>query len=232
MKFPLLIATMWLIASASAQQINLIPNSDFSDPVPLKGWRVDFPYQDWYVKNVTYVRQTTMDGKRCAVIELPAGIAGNEGGKIETALVPVVPGATYLAEVQSFLPDFGVKIHAEVYAVDPRNELVRKDVESKGVKITIMRIPEQDGHPALVQIYRAQFPDPPKGNKWSKTVREFTVPMEWKVGGQKVKPAYITIKAYSFEGTPNAGKSYFTSFKLFKIKEPGAVAAPQTGILR
>lgn len=214
--------------TALAQQ-NLIPNWNFADPVPLKGWRVDFPYQDWYAKNVTYVKQTTMTGKKCAVLELPPGIAGNEGGKIETALVPAIPGATYRAEVEALLPDFSAKVHAEAYAIDPRTEVVRKDVESKGTKITIMRIPEMDGHPPLVMIYRAQFPDPAKGSAWAKVQKEFTIPRTWKIGAQNVPPAFLTIKAFTYEATMGAGKAYFTNFKLVKIKDPGAVEAPVSG---
>ena len=101
---PLLFAVCALLSclSKTSAQQNLIPNFNFADPTPLKSWRVDFPYQDWYKKNVTYVKQTTMGGKRCAVIDLPPGIAGNEGGKIETALVPCEPGATYRAEVEAY----------------------------------------------------------------------------------------------------------------------------------
>ena len=220
--------TVLLLNCAASGQQNLIPNWNFSDPTPLKSWRIDFPYQDWYQKNAGYVKQTEMRGKRCAVIELPPGIAGNEGGKIETALVPAVPGATYRAEIEALLPDFSAKVHCEAYAVDPRADLVRQDQERKGTRITIMRIPPMEGRPALVQIYRAQFPDVPKGNRWVKVEREFTLPSEWPVGGQKVKPAYLTIKAYTYEATMNAGKAYFTNFKLFKTKE-GTGAGPRPG---
>ena len=224
--------TLLSLPSFARAQQNLIPNWNFADPTPLKSWRIDFPYQDWYVKNVTYVKPATMDGKKCAMIELPPGIAGNEGGKIETALVPAIPGATYHVEVEALLPDFSAKVHCEAYAVDPRTELVRKDVESKGTKITIMRIPAEGDRPALVQIYRAQMPDPPKGNKWAKVERDFTLPLEWNAAGQKVKPAFLTIKAYTYEATMGAGKAYFTNFKLTKIKDPGAEKAPKTGIVR
>ena len=124
---PLLIF-LALVSGACAQQ-NLVPNFNFADPAPLKGWRVDFPYQDWYKKNVTYVKQATMAGRACAMIELPPGIAGNEGGKVETGLMPAVPGATYHAEVEALLPDFSAKVHAECYAVDPRDDITRQDTE-------------------------------------------------------------------------------------------------------
>lgn len=232
MKIPFLLLALAGVADVAHAQQNLIPNFNFADPTPLKGWRVDFAYQDWYKKNVTYVKQTTMAGKACAVIDLPAGIAGNEGGKIETALVPAIPGATYHAEVEAYLPDFSAKIHAEAYAVDPRDEITKEDTESKGTKITIMRIPEGQGHPPLVMIYRKQFPDPVKGNRWVKVETDFTLPLEWEIAGDPAKPAYLTLKAFTYEGTQNAGKAYFTNFRLFKTKEPGAAAAPKGGILR
>ena len=227
-RMKVLLALLLLTGSAIAQQ-NLIPNGSFSDPVPLKGYRVDFPYQDWYAKNAGYLSQTTMAGRKCAMISLPPGVAGNEGGKIETALVPAEPGATYRVEVSALLPDFSAKIHCECYAVDPRAELVRADEETKGVRITIMRRPAMDGLPALVQIYRAQMPDAPKGGQWAKVEREFTLPLEWKAAGTMVKPAYLTIKAFTYEATMGAGKAYFTDFKLTKIKSAAPGAAPKQG---
>lgn len=224
----LLLVLFALTGSAVAQQ-NLIPNGNFADPTPLKTYRVDFPYQDWYKKNVTYVSQGEIGGRKCAVLALPAGVAGNEGGKIETALVPAEPGATYRVEVSAYLPDFSAKIHCECYAVDPRTDLVRQDQESKGTRITIMRMPAMDGHPALVEIYRAQLPDPPKGAKWTKVEREFTLPLEWKAAGATVKPAYLTIKAFTYEATQSAGKAYFTDFKLQKIKGAAEGSAPKAG---
>ena len=220
-----------VVSSACAQQ-NLVPNFNFTDPTPLKAWRVAFPYQDWYKKNVTYVKQTTMAGRACAEIELPPGVAGNEGGKVETALIPAVPGASYHAEVEALLPDLSAKVHAECYAVDPRDEITKEDTELKGPKITIMRIPEGDGHPPLVMIYRKQFPDPPKGQSWVKVATDFTLPLEWQIAGEPAKPAFIVIKAFTYEGTQNAGRAYFTNFKLFKTKDPGVNAAPQAGIQR
>ena len=112
-----------------AQQ-NLVPNPGFTDPTALKGWRYDFPYQDWYKKNAGYIRETTMGGKKCVEISLPPGIAGNEGGKIETALIPAEPGATYYAEVECLLPEFSAMLHAEAYAVDPRDDALRKEAEA------------------------------------------------------------------------------------------------------
>lgn len=225
-----LIVLLALTLSAKGQQ-NLIPNSNFTDPAPLQNWRVDFPYQDWYQKNASYVKQTEIGGKRCAVIDLPPGVAGNEGGKIETALVPCEPGATYRAEAECYLPEIGAKVHAEVFAANPRTDLTAPgDTHAKNPNTTIFRIPEGDGHPALIMVYRKQFPDPPGGAKWSKIETTFTVPLEWEVNlgkdarnksiYQKVKPAFVSIKGYTFGATMAAGKAYFTGFKLFKIKAP------------
>ena len=67
---------MWLAFAAGARaQQNLIPNFNFADPIPLKGWRVDFPYQDWYVKNAGYIKQVDMASKRCVLLDLPGGRA-------------------------------------------------------------------------------------------------------------------------------------------------------------
>ena len=131
-------------------QQNLVPNSNFSDPVPLKGWRYDFPYQDWYKKNVGYVSEVTMGGKKCAQLALPPGVAGNEGGKIETAFIPAEPGATYYVEVECLLPEFSAMLHAEAYAVDPRDEAVRAAAEAKGARLTVQRIPAREGMPEVL----------------------------------------------------------------------------------
>ncbi len=217
------------LGSSSSAGGNLVPNWNFSDPTPLKFFRFDYPYQDFYVDNVKYLKQVNQNGKNCAEISLPAGIAGNQGGKIETALIPCEPGATYRAEVSCMTWDFAAKIHAEAYAEDPRPSAQRMNEESKGVKTTVMRIPPMEGHNALVMIYRSQFIDPPAhSKKWDTAKREFTLPMDWKVAGDTVKPAFITIKVTVYDATPNAGKSYFTDFKLTKIKEPGASTAPKT----
>ena len=216
--------------SAWAQE-NLVPNWNFADPVPLKGWRYDFPYQEWYKKNAGYVSEVTMAGKKCAQLSLPPGVAGNEGGKIETAFIPAEPGATYYAEVEAYLPELAMMVHAEAFAVDPRDEAMRVAAEAKGARLTVQRIPPRDGMPALVMIYRAQLPAAtPIGKPWVKTSREFTIPDEWPIGTDgkfKVRPAYLSIKAYTFGATMGAGKSYFTNFKLVKlnVKRP----APTTG---
>ena len=219
--------------AAHAQQ-NIIPNWDFSDPVPLKAYRYQFDYQDWYKKNAGYVTQTTMAGRKCALIDLPPGIAGNEGGKIETALVPCEPGGTYRAEVEYYFTNLTAKFHLEAYAVDPRDPKLREEAEAKGVRLTVQRIPPMNGQPALVMIWRGQLPDPGGPGKWGKVSRDMTLPFEWPIGNgkYKVKPAFLTLKAYTFAGTMDAGKSYFTGFKVMRVESKGSppVAGGVAGI--
>jgi hypothetical protein len=86
-----------------------------------------------------------------------------------------------------------------------------------------------EGHKALIEIYRAQFPDPPThSKKWDKVQKEFTLPMTWKVAGKNVPPAFLNLRAVVYDATEKAGKSYFTEFKLTKVKDAGASAAPKT----
>ena len=204
---------------------NLVPNWNFSDPVPLKFYRYDFPYQGAYAKNKEYVSQVEYKGKKCAQLDLPPGVAGNEGGKVETALVPAIGGATYRVEVSAALPKFAAKVHLEVYAEDPRDEITRKDTDAKGPNISIMRIPEGDGHKPLVVIFRGQLDDPKGGGDWEKVVRDITVVPAGIIAGKQVKPVLMAIKAVTFAGTMEGGKSYFTDFKITKVKDP----APGSG---
>lgn len=241
MRATLVLSALLAIAPAVLRaQENLVPNWNFSDPTALKGWRYDFPYQDWYKKNAGYVKETTMGGKKCVEISLPPGVAGNEGGKIETALIPAEPGATYYAEIECLLPEFSAMLHVEAFAVDPRDEAKRAEAEAKGARLTVQRIPAREGMPALVMIYRAQLPAAAKGNQWVKVGREFTIPNEWPIGSDQqrdglgkytVKPAYLSLKAYTFEGTMAAGKSYFTNFKLVKlnVKRPPPTPGGKNG---
>ncbi len=205
---------------AQAAGGNLIPNWNFSDPVPLKFYRYDFPYQEAYVKNKGYISQVEFEGRKCAKIDLPPGVAGNEGGKIETALVPAIPGATYRVEVSALLTKFFAKPVVYVYAEDPRDEITRKDTEAKGPIVSLERIPEGEGRKPLIAIFHAQLPDPQGGGKWNKVEREFTVPPAGIIAGKPVKPVLMLIKARTGGATMEAGASYFTDFKLIKVKDP------------
>src|SRR5262249_49116801 len=154
--------------TALAADQNLIPNSDFSAADPLKGWRYDFPYQSQYVKNHDFIKPATQLGRKCVEMDLPPGVAGNQGGKIETALVPAVPGATYRVEIDCLTWDFGARLFAEAYVTDPRPE------GKQGQSIFV--IPGSNGEPNKVMCQRFQLPEAPaSGKRWSTVTREFTV---------------------------------------------------------
>ncbi len=211
MKTRILAASIAVFACWQADaQTNLIPNPNFSDAkTPLLGWRTSFPYEPWYVDNAGYVKPSTEQGKSCALVELPPGIAGNQGGKIESAFVKAEPGATYRVEIDCMTWDFSAKLHAEAWTHDP------KPID----KPDKFRVPASDGRPALVMCYRAQIPDPPAcSKKWSTTGREFTVPEKVVVAGEEQTPELVSVKAVVYAGTPKGGRSFFTNFRLVKIK--------------
>lgn len=209
---------------ARADQTNLIPGGDLSDKTnPMKGVRTDFPYEPWYAKNVGYVKIATdkksKNGGNCLVVELPPGIAGNEGGKVETVFVKCEPGASYRAEIDVMTNDFGAKVHAEAWFPDPRPTEKRDKFRTPAL--------EQYGVPALVMVHRWQFHDAPGGSKtWTTLTQEITVPKTVKVNmkgvqgasstWQEVPPQYLTLKVVFFAGTPNGGKSYVSNFRLYK----------------
>ena len=206
----LLLSVPALGAGAARGQTNLIPNPDFSDPNnPLRTWRTAFPYESWYVDNVKYVQASGQLGKTCAVIKLPPGIAGNQGGKIESAFIKAEPGATYRVEIDCMTWDFSAKLHAEVWTHDPR----------PAPKPDKFCVPPAADHPALIMCFRAQMPDPPAASKkWSTVSREFTVPETVTVAGDDQAPEYLSLKAVVYAGTPNGGQSFFTNFRLYRIK--------------
>jgi hypothetical protein len=211
-KLPLLFSASLLCCLGAKAQTNLIPNGDFSAKDPLQGWRISFPYEEWYKKNENYVKATSehaRPGRRCVVIELPPGVAGNEGGKIESAFVKAEPGATYRVMVDCMTWNFSAKVHAEAYVPDPR----------PNPKPSKFVVPALNGMPALVMCYRAQLPDPPGGSKkWDTVQREFTLPKKVNVAGKELEPQYLSLKAYVYAGTQNGGKSFFDNFRLYKIK--------------
>jgi hypothetical protein len=196
--------------AAAYGQTNLIPNPSFSEMKnPLLGWRTAFPYESWYVDNMKYVQGANQLGKSCAVIKLPPGIAGNQGGKIESAFIKAEPGATYRVEVDCMTWDFSAKLHAEAWTHDPRPV----------PKVDKFCVPAAADHPALIMCFRWQMPDPPAGSrKWTTISREFTVPETVTVAGEDQAPEYLSVKAGVYAGTPNGGESYFTNFLLCRIK--------------
>jgi hypothetical protein len=205
----LLLAAMALRGGEARGQENLIPNSGFTAKDALQSWRYSFPYEPQYVDNAGYVKPASMDGRACALLDLPPGVAGNQGGKIESAFVKAEPGETYRVEIDCMTYDFGAKLFAEAWTTDP------KPISTPDK----FRVPALAGMPPLVMCYRAQIPDPPGGSKkWTTVSREFTVPETVRVAGQEQKPEYLSLKVVVYAGTPNGGKSYFTNFRLSRIK--------------
>jgi hypothetical protein len=205
--------SMWLVPSLLAGEAqNLLPNGAFEGREPLKGWLTDFPDEAFYKDNAPSIKMAPageVGGRKAVVFDLPPGIAGNQGGKIESVPVPVVAGATYRVEVDCMTWDFSAKIHAEVWSTDP----------NPGQKRTIFRRAPADGRPALMMCYRAQVPSPPgKSKTWTTAGREFKVPEKVLVAGKEQKPEYVTVKVVAYEATMNAGKSYFSNFRLFRVE--------------
>lgn len=211
---PLLLC-LHLIASPSP---NLLPNGTFSGPDPLSGWRTDFPYEGPYRKNKDYLsvtRDHSPPGGQCLQIALPPGVAGNEGGKIESAFINAEPGATYRVEIDCLPYDFSAKTFVEAWVTDPK-PIPQPDK---------FRVPAGADHPALVMVYRAQVPDPKYSSQsriWQTVSREFTLPKSCKVAGKPVAPEYLSVKAFTFQATQAAGKSYFANFRLYKLSNAPA----------
>ena len=206
---PFVIA-LWVGGAAFAQQ-SLIANGDFSAPDPLKGWRIDFPYQGQYSNNAAYCRVTTQLGRRCIEISPPPEVIFSQGGKVETMLVPAAPGASYRAEVDCLGWDFSVKAFAEAYVSAPCPE--------GSAMHSLSVIPGTNGGPCKIMCYRADFTDPPaNGKKWKTATREFTLPSSVRVAGKEYKPEWVTIKIVVWSGPAIVGKSFFTNFRLYRTK--------------
>lgn len=207
------VLAMWfaLAAMAAGEPKNLLPNGNFEGREPLKGWLTAFPDEAFYKDNAPYVKLAAAaeaGGRRAVVLDLPPGIAGNQGGKLESVPVPVIPGATYRIEVDCMTWDLSAKIHAEAWSTDPNPDQKR----------TIFRRAPMNGHPALIMCYRAQVPSPPGGAKsWSTARRDFTVPKTVVVAGKEQAPEFISVKVVNYGATMAAGKSYFANFRLFLV---------------
>ncbi|MCU0780064.1 MAG: hypothetical protein MUF04_03055 [Akkermansiaceae bacterium] len=206
-------------ASAADPAANLLPNGNFTGADPFRGWIRDFPDEAHYRGNAPYLKMAEAGGRRALMLDLPAGIAGNQGGKIESVPVPVEPGASYRIEVDCMTWDFSARIHAEAWTTDPE----------PGQKRTIFRRAPRDGRPALIMCYRAQVPSPPSASKvWTTAGRDFTVPATVVVAGRKQAPEFISVKVVAYHGTMNAGKSYFSNFRLTRRDAPGTSKPPPT----
>jgi hypothetical protein len=211
-----MVALVLTAAHASGEPRNLLPNGGFTGKDPLRGWLKVFPDEAFYKDNGPYVKMANpadTGGRVAVMLELPAGIAGNQGGKIESVPVPVEPGATYHIEVDCMTWDFSAKIHAEAWSTDPHPEQKR----------TLFRRAPADGRPALIMCYRAPVPSPPANSKiWSPAGRDFTVPKTVRVAGNDQQPEFISVKVVNYGATMAAGKSYFTHFRLFRLEpKPG-----------
>lgn len=199
------------VAPASGSGKNLLPNGGFEGKDPLQGWLTAFPDEAFYKGNAPYVKMAPpgeVGGRKAVMLDLPAGIAGNQGGKIESVPVAVEAGATYHIEVDCMTWDFSAKIHAEAWSTDPRPDQKR----------TIFRKAPADGRPALIMCFRAQVPSPPGNSKiWTTAGRDFTVPKTVVVSGKDQKPEYLSVKVLSYGATMAAGKSYFANFRLLRL---------------
>ena len=221
MKLPLLLLLLAAALSSGAEK-NLLPNGNFEGKDPLSGWLTDFPDEEFYRGNAPYVKMAApgeAGGRKAVMLDLPPGIAGNQGGKIESVPVPVVPGATYRVEVDCMTWDFSAKIHAEAWSRDPNPDQKR----------TIFRRAPVDGRPALIMCYRAQVPSPPGGSKtWTTAGRNFKVPETVLVAGKEQKPEFISVKVVSYGATQKAGRSFFSNFRLFQVEAEGGEQKPAT----
>lgn len=208
------------VPTLAAEEKNLLPNGNFEGREPLAGWLTRFPDEAFYKDNGPYVKvapASEAGGRKAVVLDLPPGIAGNQGGKIESVPVPVVPGATYRIEVDCMTWDFGAKIHAEAWSSDPNPDQKR----------TIFRRAPMDGRPALIMCYRAQVPSPPSGAKsWTTARREFKVPAKVVVAGKDQVPEFISVKVVAYAATMDAGKSYFSNFRLTRVDPAASDKAP------
>jgi len=204
-------ALVLTVTRVPGEGVNLLPNGNFEGKDPLHGWATVFPDEAFYKDNGPYVKMAPpaeVGGRKAVMLDLPAGIAGNQGGKIESVPVPVEPGATYHIEVDCMTWDLSAKIHAEAWTTDPNPQQKR----------TIFRKGPANGQPALIMCYRAQVPSPPGNSKsWTTASRDFTVPKTVVVAGQDQKPEFITVKVVNYGATMAAGKSYFANFRLFRV---------------
>lgn len=188
MKVPLTIlcAGLWMHSAVLAETQIPIPNGDCSD-ASLRGLRFRYDVepvkQDQYVDNHKWVKFAEIEGRKCVTIQAPSAVLQTQTAKVETAFLPVEPGATYKYQVDYYLDGTGTKMWAETYVIDPRPDSVREDEESKGKRTTIFRFKPFNGLPALILIHRAAAPelgkDEPKS--WYTAEREFTIPAEWPI---------------------------------------------------
>ena len=200
------LASLVLSSALAADGPNLLPNGSFEGKDPLHGWLTVFPDEAFHKDNGQHVKMTPSGegGRRRAVmLDLPAaGIAGNQGGKLESVPVPVEAGATYHEEVECMTWDLSVKMHAEAWSHDPHPEQKR----------TIFRRAPVDCRPALMMYFRAQVPSPPGNSKvWTTANRDFTVPKYVVVADQNQTPEFISVKGVNYGATYSFNRFYTNS---------------------
>ena len=211
---------LWMAAMLAAvvtahAQSNLIPNPDFNDVTnPLKEWRIEFPYQETYIKNPGYI-SISKDKKSGSanVVEItePKAVAENEGAKIESAFVKAQPGATYHASIDCMTNDLSAKCYIQVWAIDP----------SESTQADLYRVPARNGMPALVMVGRSEFEPPGTSKVWTTIKKDYKVPEKVIVRGQMTQPAYVSMQVFAYSATtatvPSA-KADFTRFSLTATK--------------
>ena len=216
LKIVVFAAAAMLAMRGEVRAQNLVSNPDFNvSGNPLEGWRIDFPYEQPYAKNVGYVK-ISPDKKEgsanAAELILPKAVAENEGGKIESAFIKAQPGATYRGSVDCMTGDFSAKVSVEAYAIDP----------TPPGQPDKYRVPARDGMPARVMLYTRAFPDPAALSKvWTTDKAEFKLPEKVTVAGKPSQVSFVAFKVFVFSATtatvPN-GKADFTRFQLTASK--------------
>jgi hypothetical protein len=190
MKAPLLAFCLCLGSTALVRADKMIPvpipNGDCAD-ASLAGFRFRYDVepvkQDQYVENHKWIKPGVVAGRKCVTIQAPGGVLNGQAAKVETAFLPVEPGATYKYLVDYYLDGTGTKMWAETCVVDPRPDSVREEEEAKGKRTTIFRFKPFKGLPALLMVHRAAAPELGKDEpqNWYTAEREFTIPAEWPV---------------------------------------------------
>ncbi len=161
-----------------------VPNGDCSDS-SLRGFRYRYDaqvpnMQEQYVENHKWVSHQVIEGRKCVAIRAPKSVLEIQTAKVETALVPIEPGATYKYMVDVYLDQVGCKMWAETFAVDPRPDAVREEEEAKGKRISLFRFRPENGYPALFMVHRSADSGGPNDPKtWGTWEKEATLPAEW-----------------------------------------------------
>ena len=181
-----------VLVPVSAFAENLLPNHDFSRG--LSEWQTRFQEENekkyWENhKHVTVVANPVGSG-RALRLTLPRAVAASQGVKVQSQLMEVKPGKSYMfgAEIISEGPT--PKIILEGYTEDSQRQ-------TKGA----------DQIPGYRRIYRAVIhPDSVDAQEWSTHSREISPPSRY-------QPSHVLIKLYAY--WPK-GTIYFNNVELRK----------------